>query len=87
MSARRGQPPLDDSLDYMITRTKETKIVYAYPSFAGAVGSPLDEIVGPPFLRYLDAQTPCAIDAVSLIYYGHLYIFQGNLNPFSAFAL
>lgn len=58
MSAHREQPVWDDNLDYMITRTKESIIAYANPSFARAIGYPLDEIIGSSFVRYLDPSTP-----------------------------
>jgi PAS domain S-box-containing protein len=54
MSSHSEQPALDDNLAYMITRTNKAEIAYANPSFARATGYTIDEIIGSPFIRYLD---------------------------------
>jgi aerotaxis receptor len=61
MSVHPGQAPLDDDLAYLITRTNKAEIAYANPSFARATGYTIDEIVGSPFVRYLDPATPRAV--------------------------
>lgn len=61
MSAHSEQTTLDDSLAFMITRTNKAEIAYANPSFARATGYAIDEIIGSPFVRYLDPATPKAV--------------------------
>jgi aerotaxis receptor len=61
MSSHSEQPALDDNLAYMITRTNKAEIAYANPSFARATGYTIDEIIGSPFIRYLDPATPSIV--------------------------
>lgn len=61
MSVQHDTAREKDQISYMITRTNKTEIAYANAAFAHATGYAIQEVIGSPFVRYLDPATPKAV--------------------------